>query len=381
MISYIGILKKLISIDSSYNKSNKEIVYYIASLLKKKKDISLFVQPIKKKRITVYNLIAKIKGENRENPLIFAGHTDTVLAGENWTINPHKPIVRDNRLYGLGASDMKGALALMIHNFLTIKGKPKNDVYLVFTADEENEGAGIRVAEKYLKKEKIEGAKIIVGESTNGKLRLGQKAVLSFRVSISGKSEHAAKVSLSDNIRNNSIQRAIRIIQKLNSFARKININHPLYGKVTFNVGKIIGGEGSNSLPFKTEIYFEFRFPPNKKFSNLVAVKKEIISIIEKTDKKISIENTFFGGFFETAKNNRFVTKIRNICKKEMEENLKIYYDFTWTEASVYKNFGDVVILGPGKIGQPHKKNEHIELTTLKKVNNIYNTIIKNINN
>ncbi len=270
-MTYLKILKDLIAINSSFERSNKEIVDYVVSLLKKNLSQNRYsqkIQPIKKGGFFVYNLVIKIKGKRKNKPLIFSGHTDTVCPGEQWTQNPFRPLVKNGKIYGLGASDMKGALALMVYQLINLKQVPNRDIYLTLTADEEDEGLGMKAMEKYLQKLRIRKARIVIGESTSGKLRLGQKAVLGFRISLSSKTVHAATLSLEKNLKQNPLQRLLKIISSLNQLAQELNKSHPVYGGLTFNVGKILGGSSSNVVPSSAVAEVEFRFPPLDVFQN-----------------------------------------------------------------------------------------------------------------
>ena len=68
-----------------------------------------------------------------------------VVGVENMTIEPFQPDVRDGRLYGRGAYDMKGGLAAILgaaHALHAAKWKPQGDVFLAFVADEEYASMG-----------------------------------------------------------------------------------------------------------------------------------------------------------------------------------------------------------------------------------------------
>ncbi len=101
-----------------------------------------------------------------------------------------------------------------------------------------------------------------------------------------------------------------------------------------------------------------------------------IVREIKKADRRAVVQKTFDGGFFETGDKSELVQDIQKIAKSIFGKRLDLYYGLSWTEASVYKKFGEVVILGPGIIGQPHKENEYINLKSLAKVNKIYSQIL-----
>ena len=74
--------------------------------------------------------------------IVFAGHTDVVPPGniDDWDTNPFNPEVKDNILYGRGASDMKSSIAAMIastQRFITDHPKHKGSIGFLLTSDEE----------------------------------------------------------------------------------------------------------------------------------------------------------------------------------------------------------------------------------------------------
>jgi acetylornithine deacetylase/succinyl-diaminopimelate desuccinylase-like protein len=98
------------------------------------------------------NLVARLPGRGEAPPLLLYGHADVVTtAGQTWTHPPFAATIADGYLWGRGALDMKGAVAMMISTILRLAGdqtKPAGDVILAVVSDEEaggNEGAGFLV--------------------------------------------------------------------------------------------------------------------------------------------------------------------------------------------------------------------------------------------
>lgn len=371
---YLKIIDKLISFDSVYTHSNKNIIDYVYDLLKKHKPI---IQKVKENNFWIYNLIVKVPGQSGGNSLIFAGHTDTVPADHSWRTNPFKAVHSKGKIFGLGSSDMKSAIALMIYQLLHLKHKPENDVYLILTGDEEGGGFGIKKIAQTLK---IKNARVVIGESTAGEIRLGQKAVLSFKVFIQGKAGHSANVNLDDNATVNPIQQFVRIINELNLWAGRKNKVHPIYGGITFNVGKIVAGTSANVVPGQAEFEFEFRFPPLGCYQNLKKLNSEIVKTVKSAagNGNAEIAKSFEGGFFETKREGPFVKELQEKHWRLFKKQIKFFNGKTWTEGSVYEKFGQVIVFGPGNPNQPHQSNEYVEIKTLERVNKIYQALLEN---
>src|SRR3989304_1010754 len=89
------------------------------------------------------NVIARLRGRGGQPALLFDGHIDTVGV-DGMTIDPFDPVVRDGRLYGRGAFDMKGGVAAMVEAAVAAaaQGPPPGDVVLAMVADEEYASLG-----------------------------------------------------------------------------------------------------------------------------------------------------------------------------------------------------------------------------------------------
>ena len=131
------------------------------------------------------------------------GHIDTKPPGDldAWETPPWEPVVRDGRLYGLGAADMKGAVAAMVFAAAEVaRAELAGDLVLVFSADEEEGSAcGARwLAEQGM----IAADAAIIGEPSGlahdwEAIRLVSRGVFLFRVDVEGTSMHS---TLSDHL-------------------------------------------------------------------------------------------------------------------------------------------------------------------------------------
>ena len=93
------------------------------------------------------NVVAHIQGRSPGQHLIFDGHLDVVPAGDGWTSDPYAPRIRDGRLIGRGAADMKGGVAVMIAAVEAIQRAQvplAGSLTLAVVADEEEGGTGTR---------------------------------------------------------------------------------------------------------------------------------------------------------------------------------------------------------------------------------------------
>lgn len=135
------ILQKLIQFNTTNPPGHeKACIDYIQSLLKDY-GIDSFVVALDEKRP---NLIARLKGEGKSSPLMMYGHVDVVTTeNQKWTNPPFSGDIIDGYVWGRGALDMKGAVAMMVASFLRAKVEKATlpgDILLVVLSDEENGG-------------------------------------------------------------------------------------------------------------------------------------------------------------------------------------------------------------------------------------------------
>ena len=157
----------------------------------------------------VHNLYARI-GDGGLN-FCFAGHTDVVPVGEagDWSVDPFGAEIREERLYGRGASDMKPAIAGFVAasaRFLEARGGSlPGSISLLITGDEE--GDAVNGTAKVLdwlteRGESLDGC--LVGEPTNPEtlgemVKIGRRGSMSATVTVKGTSGHVAYPHLADN--------------------------------------------------------------------------------------------------------------------------------------------------------------------------------------
>jgi acetylornithine deacetylase/succinyl-diaminopimelate desuccinylase-like protein len=132
------------------------------------------------------NLIARIEGEGTAPPLLLQGHVDVVAARGQWTHPPFAGEVHDGFIWGRGALDMKGGVAMMLAAFMRVKAagrRPPGDVILCLMADEE---AGSPLGAEFLVREHPElfdGVRFSIGEFGG------------FRMSLAGRSFYPVMVA------------------------------------------------------------------------------------------------------------------------------------------------------------------------------------------
>jgi succinyl-diaminopimelate desuccinylase len=186
--------------------------------------------------------------------VVLHGHIDVVPA----QAGQFEPRVEEDRLYGRGAYDMKGALAAML---LTIAGMRDQDavrVRLGIVGDEESEEEVERGSDQLVDSGFL-GDFAITGEPTDLHIGVEAKGVLALRLQVSGVAAHGATPWLGDN----AVLRALDVFRSIESlpFARH---SSELFDRPSINLGRIMGGDALNKVPDRCAIDVDIRYLPDQ---------------------------------------------------------------------------------------------------------------------
>jgi len=201
--------------------------------------------------------------------LVLLGHTDVVPPGprEAWHSHPFVPEVRDGRLYGRGAADMKGSVAAFVvalERFVAAHPRHDGTVALLLTSDEEGDAIdGVRkVAELF----RARGQGIdwcITGEPSSTArlgdlLRVGRRGTLSATLTVRGVQGH---VAYPDKARN-PIHEAMPALSEL--AARRWDEGYENFPPTSFQISNVHAGTGANNvIPGELQVLFNLRYNPN----------------------------------------------------------------------------------------------------------------------
>ncbi|WP_386066380.1 succinyl-diaminopimelate desuccinylase [Tahibacter sp. UC22_41] len=198
--------------------------------------------------------------------LVFLGHTDVVPSGPaaQWQTPPFEPVLRDGRLYGRGAADMKGSVAafvLALERFVARHPQHAGRIALLLTSDEEGAARdGVRkVAETFRARgERLDWC--VVGEPSSSArlgdvIRVGRRGSLSGYLSVHGVQGH---VAYPDKARN-PIHAFAPALAEL--AATRWDDGNADFPPTSFQVSNIAAGTGANNvIPGTLEAAFNFRF-------------------------------------------------------------------------------------------------------------------------
>src|SRR5258708_7446260 len=207
----VSILSDLVALPSPYPPGTSvEICAYAAKRLKK----AGYKVEIATKTKGVDNVVARLKGKAKGPVIAFNAHVDTVGVGEraNWKSDPYKALVKGGLVYGLGAGNCKGSMAvqLWLAEEIARRGGPaKGELIFTFVADEANLGPD---GMDFLRKSGcVRPDALIPGAQTENNLIVAQRGVMWAKITTRGKAAHAGNPSAGDN----AILRLIRLVGAL----------------------------------------------------------------------------------------------------------------------------------------------------------------------
>jgi len=351
------LLRSLIQIKSVNPPGNEN---QIADFIKKfllKNNIQSELVPLEEGRSSV---VAKIEGEE-ERDITFCGHLDTVrVKEEDWTKPVFEGLIENGKMYGRGASDMKGGVAAILYAAVLLKRRgivPKKTVQLALTADEEwgYRGAKNLVDWGYFDQTDF----LIITEPSNLQVSTGEKGELWIRAKFYGKSAHGSTPEVGVNTVIPGSELVVNVTEKY----EKIFEADPFWGKTSMNIGQFHGGVQVNIVPNYSEIQLDFRVISEEDKEKAVELVRKVGEDIAQKYKVRFTEEVFnYHPPIFTNSDNHYVEKFLEAAGAKEVIITKYCTDGATIIPGKKMPF---IIFGPGDIAQAHQNDEYIELESL----------------
>jgi succinyl-diaminopimelate desuccinylase len=320
----------------------------------------------------VANLWAR-RGAGR--PLVcFAGHTDVVPPGplDQWQSDPFVPTVQGDRLYGRGAADMKSSIACFVvaaEAFVRERPRHSGSIALLITSDEE--GASVDGTVRVVERLKARGERIdycIVGEPSSvdalgDMIKNGRRGSLSGRLTVRGVQGHVAYPHLA----RNPIHLLAPALAELT--AAIWDDGNEYFPRTTWQASNVHAGAGvANVIPGSLQLDFNFRFSTA---STEASLKERLEAVLRRHGLDYSIEWTLGGKPFLTQRG-----ELVEIVTRAVQAHTGRTPELSTAGGTSDGRFiadicPQIVELGPVN-ASIHKLNEHIELSALELLPEIY---------
>jgi acetylornithine deacetylase len=283
-----------------------------------------------------------VEGRRRNILATAAPSPRVILCTHQDTVPPFLPPAEDEEyLYGRGACDAKGIMAVLIQAVLDMDPSPRAACGLLFLVGEETDSRGADRSNTL----DVKSDFIVVGEPTENKLGLGHKGYIIVRLSARGKKAHSGYPHLGES----AVLKLIDALERL----RGLEIGHdPLLGDSTINIGRVEGGLAANVVPDSAwaEISIRNTLPSREALERIRAAVSGLVEVEVLTASEPQRLYTLPG--FETAVLS-FGTDIPHL-----------------------RAFGRPLLFGPGSILDAHTDRERMSKAQMREAVSLYQKLV-----
>ncbi|RYF39440.1 MAG: M20 family peptidase, partial [Comamonadaceae bacterium] len=277
--------------------------------------------------------------------------------------------IRDGKLIGRGASDMKAGVAAFVMAAIAQakRGPPTRGITLVITAGEETgcEGAFHLARIGALGDAEL----LIVAEPSSNLPIIAHKGSVRLRITANGKTAHSSMPKLGDN----AVSKVTDWVKRIEAL-RFDDHSHPLLGMTTACVTTIWGGQNINSVPDSAGFTVDFRTVPSHGHSDLVAAIRRLCG----PEATIDVVTDFPG--FATAADHPAISPLLHILADRLGEMPTPTGAPYFTDASaLVPGFAHVatVVIGPGEAAECHQTDEFCYVDRIEHAFGIYSELIE----
>lgn len=309
------------------------------------------------------NIVARVDIPGATRTFLFEVHQDTVPV-EATTVDPFGGEVRDGKLYGRGACDVKGSMAVMLSVLARLaKEKPKGAANLVLacTVDEEHTFLGVQ---HLVKKAKADLA--VVAEPTRLQIVDAHKGVVRWKVRTPGRACHSSRPEQGVN----AIYRMGRLLGVIEEYAKYVHAAKydARLGSPTLSVGRIDGGVSVNTVPDDCVIEIDRRLLPGENPADAPKDFEEFLKRHPSIDFPFVCEPMWLScPPLNPAGSETLTKQLGAAIDAVIGKHAVISVPFG-TDASTIANAGiPAVVFGPGDIAQAHTCDEWIEIAEMEK--------------
>jgi acetylornithine deacetylase len=363
-------IEKLIRFDTTSFASNLGLIETVRDHLEEQGYASTLTYEPTGKKANLFATIPAADGAT-QGGIVLSGHTDVVpVKGQDWDSDPFDPTVRDGKLFGRGACDMKGFIGVALAMLPEMKAaRLREPIHFAFSCDEELGCIGAPYMLDDLKARGIHANGCIVGEPTDMRVIVAHKGINAYRCRVHG---HAAHSSLTPQGLN-AIEYAARLICFIRDQADAFRGEGPFDEAfdvpfTTLQTGVISGGIAVNTIPAHCEFSFEYRNLPGVDSAPIIARIKDYAAHTllpqmkgEHPGASIEFDLLATAPTLDASEQAAITQLVRALTHDRSVR--KVAYG---TEAGLFERMGiPSVVCGPGNIEQAHKANEFVTLAQL----------------
>ena len=314
------------------------------------------------------NVVGKLPGSSGGRSLLLNAHMDTV-AIDNMRIAPLGAEVKDGRLYGRGAQDMKGSLAAMIGaaKALAESGiELAGDLYITAVADEEYRSIGTEDLLRHLHTDAA-----IVTEPTDLTLCRAHRGFIWYDIETFGRAAHGSRYleGIDANMRMGRVLARLEILER----ALRQRPGHPLVGPPSLHAALLQGGSEISVYAAHCLLQLERRTIPGETEQAATRELQQIIDQLAMEDETFAaaVEPVFQREPFEISEDARIVQTLATAMRRRLGGPPEHTGQTFWTDAALFSEAGiDTVLVGPIGYGL-HSAEEWVDIQSVMDLTDI----------
>jgi acetylornithine deacetylase len=303
------------------------------------------------------NVLARIRGEAGAPTMIWEGHLDTVQVDGMTT--PFSPRIEGPRLYGRGAVDDKGCLAMFMLAMRAVRRRGvRCDLTFVAAIDEETTFKGVM---HHIRSNA--GYDLgVAGEPTSLQVVSACKGVIRFVIEVKGRGAHSSRPEEGVN----ALLVATELLTRLRDYMTSTDRSHPLLGKRTLTCTLMQAGEGLNSVPARAAMTFDFRTLPDQTGDQAWNEIADVVGAFAeaRTDgAEIVMHPPFIDSVsMEVPHDERVVQALSTIVGEAGYSSAVIGVPYGSDASKLTRAGTPTVIFGPGRIEEAHAVGEYVDM-------------------
>ena len=359
----LDLAQKLIEFKSTYeNQSqNHEILEFVKNYVTKHTNSQLLTETIENEGFQTLIIASK---STKHPALTFYAHLDVVDAPEEC----FTPEIKQNRLYGRGAGDMKGPAASLINAFIQIvNAKPETDICLFLPTDEES--GGQKCTKFVMDNYKFKTDCVIMPDSGSGldTIITHQKGIFFLEIQFQGTSSHGSRP-----------WEGHSAIQELFDFHQKLQAQFPKSDPEYFSTANpsiISGGEAFNSVAANAKLTLDIRIASKQDQETL----DKILTDLKKDNISYNIQ--FQDPAFEISKENTYLQLAKKITEEIIQKPVEFKKEHGGSDGRFFQEYQiPCIVNGVDKEGS-HADHENASIQEIKQLEEFCVEFTKQFNN
>lgn len=313
------------------------------------------------------NLMVTVPGLSDEPRLVYICHMDTVTLGDGWDagIPPLGAIVRDDKLYGRGACDMKGglacAIAALVHTLdrvATDGALPRRGFSLICSVDEEDFMRGSEAT--------IDGGWVgsrewvLDTEPTDGQIQVAHKGRTWFEIEMAGVTAHASQPWKGAD----AVAAMSEVVRSLRHAFAALPVHDEL-GPSTITFGQIEGGYRPYVVPDHAKVWVDMRLTPPTDTAAATRMVEHAIAVVEAAVPGCHGSYTVTGDrpAIERDPNSPLLAALKRAADDVTDADTTVGFFTGYTDTAVIASKTgnrNCMSYGPGSLALAHKPNEYV---------------------